>query len=300
MKKLIPFVLTFLLLPACIATGNGPSSGNQELSDRLAALEEANLDSRVDVLESSDLTARVDSLEQQNLAGRISDLEDAGLDDRLNVLEEAGLDERLSAQEGDLANLSAAVAALDVQGAGHATAISANTTALSNNTADITTLEGELDALEAQTWVIDADLTNLEGEVDSNVPVRTTLSYNNYVSISAGGTFAQMRSVGSFTKLIAATDVRLVWLSHAGGNSSLGSCNFQLRIDGSAGGNDYGAIVEGTDRAFPVTVVQEYSGLSMGNHDVSLWVRRTGFNGTCFDNPGNYPRKVYVEEGPAN
>ena len=298
--KLTPCVFGLLLLSGCIAANNGSGSGSQELSDRLAALEEANLDSRVDVLESSDLAARVDSLEQEDLAERLFALEEAGLEGRLELLEGADLDERLSVQEADLADLNAAVAALDVQQTDNATAISSNTTALSNHAADITTLESELDTLEAETWLIGSDLTNLETEVASNVPVRTSLVYNNYLSVASGSQFSQMRSIGNFVKYGAATHVRLVWQSHAGGNTTQGSCNFQPRIDGSAGSNDYGAIVEGNDTAVPVTVVQEYSGLSMGSHDVTLWVRRTGFGGTCFDNPGNYPRRVYIEEGPAN
>jgi hypothetical protein len=300
MMKLTPCVFALLLLPGCIAANNGSGSGNQELSDRLAALEEANLDSRVDVLESSDLAARVDSLEQEDLAERLFALEEAGLEGRLELLEGADLDERLSVQEADLADLNAAVAALDVQGTDNATALSSNTTALSNNAANITTLESDLDALETQTWVIDADLTNLESEVASNVPVRTSLGYSDSLSVASGWSFSQMRSIGSFTKYGTATHVRLVWLSHAGGNATQGSCHFQLRIDGSAGSNGEGAIVEGTGSAVPVTVVQEYSGLSMGSHLVSLWVRRSGFGGTCFDNIGDYSRMVYVEEGPAN
>ena len=199
---------------------------------------------------------------------------------------------------------------------GLSTSVAANATSQAGNATDIAALQGDVGDLETQTSQMDADLVAVESEatllsaelaaleveVDENIPVRNTLSYSNYVSLGASANFGEFRTLGTFVKENSATDIRLVWLSHAGGSGQTNaSCNFQPRIDGSPGSNGYGAVVNANDESVPVTVVQTYSGLSAGSHTVTLWTRNTGtWGGTCFDNAGNYGRKVYIEEGPTN
>ena len=256
------------------------------------------------------------ALEGEDLGDRVSVLEDANLDQRVTAIEALDLANRLDTHQVGLAALDDSVETILADLLDHSFTIDANTSGRADNSADIAALQVTLGDLASQTSLMDADLSAveseaallganlaaLEDEVDANVPVHTTLSYSNYVSLGTSSTFVEFRSLGTFIKQDSATDIRLVWLSHAGGSGQTNSsCNFQPRVDGSADSNGYGAVVTANGESFPVTVVQTYSGLAAGPHSVTLWARNTSvWGGTCFDNAGNYGRKVYIEEGPAN
>lgn len=302
MIRLTTLFLATFLLSGCIAGSEGTGPTTNELAERLDALEEGSLVLRVALLEEEGVSARVDQ---------------ANLDERVTSIEDLELVDRLGTHETDLDILDDNLTILGTALAAHEAAIAINNTGRVDNSTDIASLQGELGALETQTLQIDAgllavqgeatqlgsDLAALEVEVDANVPIRTTLSYSGQTTGTVSNTFTELRSIGTFTKQYAATDIRLVWLSQAGGDGTStfsSACNFQPRVDGSEGGNGYGAVVSSMGEEMPVTVVQTYSGLAAGSHTVTLWARHSPWTGSCFDNLGDYTRKVYIEESPAN
>jgi uncharacterized coiled-coil protein SlyX len=199
-----------------------------------------------------------------------------GLEERIQALEDLSAEGRLSALESEMTSQAADITT-------NADAITTNADAISTNA-------------DAINW-LNADLADVADQVNANVPVRTHIEYWGPSNGNTSLDFIQLRELGSFNKLQASTDIRLTWASHVTQSGS-GFCNFQPRIDGDFGENSYGAIINTEDTHIPVSVTQSYSGLDAGTHTVSLWVRGQG-NG-CEDNPGNYPREVFIEEGPSN
>lgn len=123
---------------------------------------------------------------------------------------------------------------------------------------------------------------------------------------SAGGTVSpgvKLRDVGTFSS--GGGDVRVTWLSHVTtlvSGSFGGGCNFQLRVDGQAAGTpdaqglvgDEVVLIAGTRADAPAATTAWFRGLTAGGHTVELWVRSV--SAQCIDNPGNFQRRVIVEE----
>ena len=173
---------------------------------------------------------------------------------------------------------------------GNASDIAGNTSNIAGNASDIADNASAISG-------VDSTLTNLEDEVEANIPIRSRTVYSGTTTLDGQFFFAEMRELGSFTKLEGSTDIRLTWMSHVTQDLP-GYCNFQPRIDGSVGANSYGAIINTEGTHIPVSVTQSYSSLAAGIHTLSLWVRGAGND--CTDNPGNYPREVFIEEVPAS
>lgn len=149
-------------------------------------------------------------------------------------------------------------------------------------------------------------LTRKKGDkryVNVNETARTRLHYSGQdIDNTISGTYELMRTVGSFTKLKAHTDIMLHWNGTATANT--GYCEFQPRIDGrkdtgstsssfepASGGS---AVVAGPDAVAPSAL---FSGLAAGAHTVSIWVQGTS-GATCVLGVGNYGQTVIVEESP--
>jgi hypothetical protein len=204
----------------------------------------------------------------EGLSARVSALEDADLDTRVNSLEAAVLDAQLGTIEADLASLDASLTALATEVSDNAAAITTNGAGIVTNSGDIEVLQGDLASLDSETQglagdigantanitVLGSNLVSIEDQVDDNVPVRTTLVYNGYMTGNASQTFSQLRILGTFTKVAASTDIQLIWSSHVSGSAGGGSCSFQPRIDGSESGNGYGAVIANTGTIFSVAV----------------------------------------------
>ena len=273
--------LLFLVSTGCISADRGSSSSSSDVEERLAALEDADLNSRLTTVEES-LAGQAQSLEtlQGDVEGNSATLATNGESIAQNQA-------TATSQANDITTLQDNLDELDAEVVAVADLASLLETEVALNTSSLSTLDGNLSALE--------------GLVDDHVPVRTTVSYGGYVSGNPGTTLTELRTLGNFTKVLDSTDIKLTWVSHvsgSGGNS--GHCNFQPRIDGSAGNNGYGAIIADSSTAAAVVVAQTYTGLSAGTHTISLWARSTAVANSCADNPGNYPRNVYIEEGPGN
>ena len=333
----LPAALVFSL-SACGGLQGGGSQNLSALSERLGALESADLDARLNSLELANLQSRVGLLEESNSGARLNALEDAdfggrldviengNFDNRLNTLEGAGLLGRIATVETDVTIIDTNVTALSITQGEQAAAVEANSLSAANNLSELVTLQDEVGTLDSSVQgvantlstlggevtnnadalaLLDTDLASLEADVVANVPVRTTLSYSGGTTKNSVNTsWVEMRVLGTFTKLEDDTDIQLTWFSHVS-TSSGDYCNFQPRIDGVATGNGAGAVVStGWDGATPVAVPQSYSGLSAGTHTVSLWVRGHGFTVSCMENQTtsstNYTAKVYIEEGPAS
>ena len=146
---------------------------------------------------------------------------------------------------------------------------------------------------------VNANFTHVVDAINETIAIRTRLTYNNGIQdTTVSGTFELLRTVGDFTKVFANTDIILVWNSHGQGTGTF--CNFQLRIDGLSDDFDDGRavftpiVVTGGIRNTPFSVMAEFTGLTAGIHTVSVWVR--GIASDCWENPGNYPRSVFIEE----
>jgi hypothetical protein len=247
------------------------------------------------------------------LEERIQELEDLVTGSRLNALESeftaqateiASQQSTLNDIEGALSSIGGTVDALGIQAAENETTLSDMSGLISDNTSDIagnasniadnaSNIAGNASAISG----VDSTLTNLEGEVEANIPIRSRIVYSGATTLYGQNFFAEMRELGSFTKLESSTDIRLTWMSHVMQNLP-GHCNFQPRVDGSVGANSYGAIINTEGIHIPVSVTQSYSSLGAGIHTLSVWVRGAGND--CTDNPGNYPREVFIEEVPAS
>lgn len=132
-----------------------------------------------------------------------------------------------------------------------------------------------------------------------------TFSEGNEITFNATNsqTFVKVRDVGTFSKSTAGSTVRLTLIDHGTrtGTSPYALCAWQLRIDdlNAAGGGDLDGYEAITGSASPVPLFTQsyFEGVAAGTHTVSLWTRSTDGD-TCFNNPGNFARKVVVEELP--
>jgi hypothetical protein len=116
-------------------------------------------------------------------------------------------------------------------------------------------------------------------------------------------TYVKARELGSFTKNLAGTAIRLTLTDNASqiGNAGTGVCRWQLRIDGknSAGAttdHDGTEAINGAVTTVPIPVVSVFGGLGAGSHTVSLWVWTNNATTTCRDNGGNHSQSVLAEE----
>jgi hypothetical protein len=293
--RLLTFAALLVFFCGCISTTRPNDLSQDELNDledRVRALEEQGPEARLDALESevAGLAGGADALEA-SVANQA-----AAVANNLATLDELGL---------ALSSLEEVVQALGTQSSGNEEAIfdmdaviATNTVAISDNSSAISSNSSGISSNASAISAVNLDLANLDDELDANIPVRTRIVYNGETSSdSSNGAFVELRQLGTFTKVEASTDIILTWVSHVRQTSGV-FCNFQPRIGGTAGANSYGAVISALDVNFPVSVTQSYSGLSAGNHTVSLWYR--GFGNDCMDNPGSYPREVFIEEGPAN
>jgi hypothetical protein len=134
------------------------------------------------------------------------------------------------------------------------------------------------------------------------------ISYSGTTTDSTPGVTKQIRTLGAFTKLSAATDIRITWNSHVSGTGNF--CTFHVRVDGSqsntvtdncgAGAGCIGATIGGfsgmpSGVGFPVSTTDVFTGLAAGLHTLTLWDR--GASATaCVDNVGNFAKQVIVTE----
>jgi hypothetical protein len=82
-------------------------------------------------------------------------------------------------------------------------------------------------------------------------------------------------------------------------NATSGFCDFQIRIDGAAPGDDAGRAVTGGTNTFgtPVGVTALFSGLAAGSHTVAVFDRGSvAAGGSCDINPGQFPETFLIEE----
>ncbi|HLQ25930.1 MAG TPA: hypothetical protein VK138_08590 [Acidiferrobacterales bacterium] len=145
-------------------------------------------------------------------------------------------------------------------------------------------------------------LNALRDEVNVIEPVRTRLQYsgqNDFVPSTLN--YALVRTVGTFTKVAAGTNIELTWIAHV--RTVGGFCSFQLRIDGI---KDTGSILAafeptegGTATVYgadsPVAVTAWFPGLPAGVHSVEIWVRSVAAS-SCTLNPQNFGQTVLVKE----
>jgi hypothetical protein len=128
---------------------------------------------------------------------------------------------------------------------------------------------------------------------------RTVLNYTTIAEASNPPTTPQqLRVVGTFTKVSAATDIELVWNSHVAGagDSPIEGCNFHVRVNGTASPpDDLGAVISVGQGLNPVSTTNLFTTLGAGTHTVSIWVRGLGAS-RCIENPGGYSRRVIVTE----
>ncbi|HEU4385388.1 MAG TPA: hypothetical protein VFR85_18020 [Anaeromyxobacteraceae bacterium] len=124
-------------------------------------------------------------------------------------------------------------------------------------------------------------------------------------STSVGPAYTHLRDLGPFTKAYAGSSVTLSWNTHLDAAGEPGTfCDFQLRIDGKpdvsreGGGGRAVVYVPAGQQAgnAAVAVAALFGRVGPGHHVVGVWVR--GSSRECFENYGNFPRSVLVEEGP--
>lgn len=115
---------------------------------------------------------------------------------------------------------------------------------------------------------------------------------------SPGTTYALLRTIGSFDKREANTDVELNWNAHASMTTSslLGStpfCEFQLRVNDTENASlfDSAVLLSG---AAPISRTAVFRDLPVGRLSVSVWVRGQG--GTCSLNPLNFGQTLFIKE----
>lgn len=125
-------------------------------------------------------------------------------------------------------------------------------------------------------------------------------------SSSVSGTYALLRTVGSFSKAAASSHVKLTWNGHVRGTGVIATdwfCDFQLRVDGVANGSGTGRAVlyagGGLQNDAPAGDTTFFDGLAVGSHTVSIWVRGAATTTACEINHGDATDELYVEEMPA-
>jgi hypothetical protein len=145
---------------------------------------------------------------------------------------------------------------------------------------------------------VNANFSALVDGINSNIPVRTLITYFGATTVVPAGSFVyeKMRVLGSFTKLASDTDILLTWNSHVFQDGAF--ANWQLRVDDLPVSSNPGAgaaIITSNIPGSAVNTFALFDGLSTGLHEVSLWVRASDTT-TVWDNSGNYHRQVLVEE----
>jgi hypothetical protein len=131
---------------------------------------------------------------------------------------------------------------------------------------------------------------------------RSVLHFAGQNSATPSFSYAQLRTLGTFTKNTAASAISVTWVDHvSGGGGSF--CQYQLRIDGAddtgststaySGTAESGAVNYGGDEAVSVTEI--FNGLAAGSHTLSLWLRGN-LAGSCTENNGNFGHNAIVEE----
>jgi hypothetical protein len=137
---------------------------------------------------------------------------------------------------------------------------------------------------------------------------RTNLHYINENTATPGGTYVLLRTVGTFTKELPLSTIKLTWNAHAR-TIGPGFCHYVLRVDGkstdgnasvnvqqSENGNavlyNYGA--DASQEASVISATAVFTGLQRGEHDVQIWFRGTA--ATCNLNDGNFGQDLIVEE----
>lgn len=132
-------------------------------------------------------------------------------------------------------------------------------------------------------------------------PGSSVLTYSGSTSATPSfpPTFTSFRTVGTFTKLSASTDIHATLLSHMDNTGTVGTfCQFQLRIDNlmpDGGLPSYGGGAVGYGDAQSYVDSGHWTGLGAGTHTVSIWLRGNS-GGLCYDNFGNFGRQVLIEE----
>jgi hypothetical protein len=135
----------------------------------------------------------------------------------------------------------------------------------------------------------------------------TTLAPNFAGSTTNTSTYQRVATIGTFTKLQAASTIRLVWngeIEFSGTGTTY--CKLELRIDdkdatGASGAstplNAPGqALIHAPTTADTASVTVHFSGLAVGTHEVSLWIRNVN-GSSCGTGGSNSPaQNVYVEE----
>lgn len=129
------------------------------------------------------------------------------------------------------------------------------------------------------------------------IPRRTRLTYSNQLTDNTiSTTYELFRTVGSFTKVDASTQVELEWHTHVSVSGTF--CDWQLRIDGlQPSGQTDGRIVSYAAEA-PGSAKQVFSGLSAASHTVHIYVR--GSATSCIENFGSFSSSLFVEEALSN
>jgi hypothetical protein len=127
----------------------------------------------------------------------------------------------------------------------------------------------------------------------AGVIATTVLFYSGETKdVAPSSTPKQLRTLPSFTKVLATTTVQVVWQSHVNG---VGQCTFTIHVDGNVSGG-YGATISGVDSLewHPVSTTDVFTGLAAGTHALTLWDR--GLGTSCTDNRFNYPNTMVVIE----
>lgn len=126
------------------------------------------------------------------------------------------------------------------------------------------------------------------------------LSYSGSTTDTSAASIPHLfRTIGSFTKLSASSNVTTTWLSHVRTTGATTFCQFQVRIDGaqtqiSSGFDGIVLYSDGSSATAPVSQTDYWTGLAAGTHTVSIWLR--GNAASCNDNGGNFQRAVIVTE----
>ena len=133
------------------------------------------------------------------------------------------------------------------------------------------------------------------------VTARTRLDVAVSQAMTTSTTFAQIETLGQFTKQQSNTVLRITYdtqMSAPAGDY----CFVQLRVDGlnDQGGSNAttgtGSEAVEINGITATTVFAVFTGVPAGVHTLSVW-ERSASGGTCTENTGGWPRSAFVEEG---
>ena len=113
--------------------------------------------------------------------------------------------------------------------------------------------------------------------------------------------YESLKTVGSFVKDSADTNLKVTWISHMRTTGADEFCDLQLRIDGAEIDRASRAVLyaNGTNDSVenaPIHLTAVATGVPAGTHNLSVWVR--GNADSCEENHNGFVRLAYVEEGP--